>query len=57
MARYSVDPVCKSKLERKKAAHSSEHKGEKVYFCSAECKEEFEKKPLEYMAENLRTGS
>ena len=34
MARYCVDPVCKSKVEEEKAAHSSEHKGKKVYFCS-----------------------
>ena len=57
MARYCVDPVCKSKLEEEKAAHSSEHEGKKVYFCSPECKETFEKNPLEYMAEYLRTGA
>jgi Cu+-exporting ATPase len=57
MARYCVDPVCKSKLEEEKAAHSSEHEGKKVYFCSPECKETFEKNPLQYMAENLRTGA
>jgi P-type Cu+ transporter len=57
MARYCVDPVCKCKFEEEKAAHSSEHDGKKVYFCSVECKEEFEKKPLEYMAEYLRSGA
>lgn len=57
MAQHCVDPVCKSKLEEEKAAHSIEHKGKKVYFCSAKCKETFEKNPMEYMIENLRTGS
>jgi P-type Cu+ transporter len=57
MARYCVDPVCKCKFEEGKAMHSSEHEGKKVYFCSVECKEEFEKKPLEYMAEFLRSGA
>jgi YHS domain-containing protein len=42
MARVCIDPVikCEAKDESK---HSSEYKGEKVYFCSVECKEEFEK--------------
>jgi YHS domain-containing protein len=57
MPRYYIDPVCKSKLEEEKVAHSGEHEGEKLYFCSVECKKEFEKKPLEYMAEYLRTGA
>ena len=57
MARYCVDPVCKCKFEEEKAMHSSEHDGKKVYFCSVACKEEFEKKPLEYMADYLRTGA
>ncbi len=57
MPRHRIDPVCKRKLEEEKVAHSSEHDGIKVYFCSVECKEEFEKKPLEYMAEYLRTGA
>jgi YHS domain-containing protein len=54
MAKVCVDPVCKCEV-KDNAKHSSEYEGEKVYFCSVECKEEFEKKPIEYMAEYLRT--
>ena len=57
MARYCVDPVCKCTLDEEKTAHNSEHDGKKVYFCSVACKEEFEKSPLQYVAENLKTGA
>jgi len=57
MSQYCVDPVCKCRFEEERAEHSSEHDGKKVYFCSVECKEEFEKNPLEYMAEYMRTGA
>jgi len=57
MPRYCVDPVCKCRFEEEKAEQSSEHDGKKVYFCSMECKEKFEKNPMEYMAEYMRTGA
>ena len=57
MPRYCVDPVCKCKVEEEKAAQSSEYKWEKVYFCSVECKEEFDSNPADYFAANLRTGA
>ncbi|MDQ5984590.1 MAG: hypothetical protein CSYNP_00285 [Syntrophus sp. SKADARSKE-3] len=57
MARYCVDPVCKCTVDEENAAHSTEHNGKKVYFCSVSCKEEFEKSPLQYVAENLKTGA
>ena len=57
MPQYCVDPVCKCRFEEERVEHSSEHDGKKVYFCSVECKEEFEKNPLEYMAEYMRTGA
>ncbi len=56
MAKVCIDPVCKCKVNDE-SPHSSEHESEKVYFCSIECKEEFEKNPIDYMAENLRTGA
>ena len=57
MPRYCVDPVCKCKVEEEKAAQGSEYKGEKVYFCSVECKEEFDSNPADYFAATLRTGA
>ncbi|MBI2847914.1 MAG: ATP-binding cassette domain-containing protein [Chloroflexi bacterium] len=38
----TVDPVCLMVVEKDKTAHILEHDGEKDYFCSAECKREFE---------------
>ncbi len=57
MATYCVDPVCKCTVEEDKTGFSSEHEGKKIYFCSVECKEKFEKDPFMYMAESLRTGA
>ena len=57
MARYCVDPVCKCNVDEESSKHSSLYKDTEVYFCSVECKEEFDKNPLQYMAENLRTGA
>ena len=57
MPRYCVDPVCKCKIDEEKASQSSVFKDKKVYFCSVECKEEFEKSPAEYIAEYMKTGA
>lgn len=54
MAQVCIDPVCKCEVADE-AKHTSEYKGDKVYFCSVECKEKFEKSPIEYMAEYMRT--
>ena len=56
MAEICIDPVCKCDVDQK-SKYSSEYKGDKVYFCSVECKEKFEKNPIDYMAEYLRTGA
>lgn len=39
------DPVCHMDVETEKAAAKSEHKGETYYFCSSDCKSEFDKGP------------
>ena len=56
MSVVCIDPVCKCEV-KEKSKLSSEYEGEKVYFCSVECKEKFERNPIDYMAENLRTGA
>ncbi|OGO32718.1 MAG: hypothetical protein A2Z29_07855 [Chloroflexi bacterium RBG_16_56_11] len=38
----TIDPVCLMIVEKDKTTHVLEHDGEKDYFCSAECKREFE---------------
>jgi Cu+-exporting ATPase len=44
-----VDPVCKMKIDENKAAGSSVYKGQTYYFCSASCKQKFDKEPEKYV--------
>ena len=41
--------VCEMEIEKDTAAGSAEHMGKTFYFCSAGCKEKFEKEPMKYM--------
>jgi len=43
-----IDPVCKMKIDEKKAPAKSEYKGEIYYFCAASCKQKFDKEPEKY---------
>ena len=47
MARVT-DPVCGMVLESSEAAATSTLNGKTYYFCSAECKEEFDANPTEF---------
>lgn len=42
------DPVCGMTLEETDAVGSVEHDGKTYYFCSDDCKEEFEADPDAY---------
>ena len=44
-----IDPVCKMKVEGKKAAATSDYKGKKYYFCAPGCKEAFVQNPEKYL--------
>lgn len=44
----TVDPVCLMVVEKDKTTHVLEHDGQKDYFCSAECKREFEANRAKY---------
>ena len=43
------DPVCGMEVKEDEAAAQGEHEGVTYYFCSAWCKEEFEKDPKKYL--------
>ncbi|OGH25067.1 MAG: hypothetical protein A3B47_03155 [Candidatus Levybacteria bacterium RIFCSPLOWO2_01_FULL_39_24] len=45
------DPVCGMKVD-KKTEFSSENDGAKYYFCSENCKDQFNANPKDYMKEN-----
>ncbi|HEY6967693.1 MAG TPA: YHS domain-containing protein [Candidatus Angelobacter sp.] len=44
-----IDPVCKMHVDIPTAAASQDYHSEVVYFCSLDCKKEFEKNPEKYM--------
>lgn len=44
------DPVCGMTVEEADAAATSEYKGTTYYFCSEDCKEEFDEDPESYAA-------
>jgi YHS domain-containing protein len=45
----TIDPICKMGVNEKKTIFKSEYKGKTYYFCSAQCKNEFEKNPEKYV--------
>ena len=47
----AIDPVCKMEIEEGGAAHRLEYQGNKYYFCSAACRNAFEKSPGKYLKE------
>jgi len=46
-----VDPVCGMEVDESRATQNlrSEHLGHYFYFCSQECKDEFERNPQHYV--------
>ena len=45
----AIDPVCKMEVDEKRSKFRSEYEGRNYYFCSEECKQEFEEDPEEYV--------
>jgi YHS domain-containing protein len=44
----AVDPICKMNVSESQAKYASVHNDKKYYFCSAACKQEFDKNPAKY---------
>jgi YHS domain-containing protein len=44
----ALDLVCKMNVSESQAKYTSLHEGVKYYFCSAACKQEFERNPSQY---------
>ncbi|MBI4329997.1 MAG: YHS domain-containing protein [Chloroflexi bacterium] len=44
------DPVCGMDVEEKKAAATSNYKGQTYYFCAKACRIAFDKTPEKYLA-------
>jgi Cu+-exporting ATPase len=45
------DPVCNMRIDSEDAAATSEWQGRTFYFCSTDCKEEFDSDPAAYADE------
>lgn len=45
-----TDPVCSMQFDHQNASAKSQHQGTTYYFCSADCKRNFDQKPERYAA-------
>lgn len=45
----AIDPVCGMTVEEDQAAATLEHGGTTYFFCSVDCREEFEENPEDYV--------
>jgi len=52
----AIDPVCNMKVDRKKAAATSEYRGETYYYCAKGCKEAFDKEPEKFLTNEPRVA-
>ena len=44
-----LDPVCKMTIDSEKAAATSVHKGQTIYFCAKGCKAKFDAAPEKFV--------
>ena len=50
------DPVCGMEVDEKDTKERSDYMGQTYYFCSSECKDEFEENPEELVEGERQTG-
>jgi YHS domain-containing protein len=54
----AIDPVCGMEVDEKSAKDNSNYNGKTYYFCSTECRDEFDEAPEEYVGEpDILTGT
>ena len=44
----AIDPVCGMTVDQQDAPEKAEYEGTTYYFCSSDCREEFETNPQDY---------
>ena len=44
------DPVCGMEVDERNAADKSQYRGQTYYFCSTDCREQFDRDPGRYTA-------
>jgi Cu+-exporting ATPase len=57
MANTYEDPVCGMQVTSASAAGKSEYKGNTYYFCSADCKQTFDKNPEKYTKQKQKSSA
>ncbi len=50
------DPVCGMQVEESTAEDTATYQGKTYYFCSEDCKEQFEDNPQQYTEQTRRAG-
>jgi Cu+-exporting ATPase len=48
MQEKEKDPVCQMSVDKQTAAAEAEYEGKTYYFCSRQCREQFEANPQKY---------
>lgn len=49
-----IDPVCGMEVDPITAAYQTTYKDKTYYFCSAECKRDFDKEPQKYVDKGIQ---
>ena len=50
-----TDPVCGMQVNEQTATEKSDYQGKDFYFCSATCKQQFDKNPQQYAGQKAAT--
>jgi Cu+-exporting ATPase len=53
----AIDPVCGMEVEERTTQNKSTYLGQTYFFCSTDCKEEFDAEPEEDVGEERKTGT
>lgn len=53
----AIDPVCGMEVDERSARDKAIHQGQTYFFCSKDCKEEFQDEPDEYIGDEQETGT
>ena len=54
----AIDPVCGMEVDERTTKDKAQHEGTTYYFCSKDCKDEFQASPEDYIGDDERlTGT
>ena len=53
----AIDPVCGMEVDERTTEDKAAYQDTTYYFCSEDCKDEFEASPGDYIGEERKTGT